>query len=94
MKSVTIEEAQSNLAAVLSAARGERIVVEQEGRPVGVILSLDDAAWDEPLEAVARTLFARPEVQAQIARADAARAAGEVISHDEVRARLRERRDG
>ncbi len=92
MKLINLEESQASLADLLEDAQRERIIVEQDGQPIGVILSMADYQdWigmsDEELSA----LFARPELQTKIQRADADYAAGRSLSHEEVGARLRAR---
>ncbi len=42
MKLIRVEREQSDLASLMEEAQNDRIVVEQNGQPIGVILSLED----------------------------------------------------
>jgi PHD/YefM family antitoxin component YafN of YafNO toxin-antitoxin module len=91
MKLVNIEQTTS-LADLLDDAQHERIVVERDGQPIGVILSMADYQdWTGMTDEELSALFASPELQAKIQRANADDAAGRSLSHAEVGARLQAR---
>ena len=50
MKTMTLREAQADLAAVVKTAQHDRVVLERDGRPCAIIVGLDnhdeeDLAW-------------------------------------------------
>lgn len=92
MKLVSLAEAESSLSALLDAAKNERVVVEREGYPLGVILSVADYQdWSGMTDAELTELFSQTELQAKLTQADGDFAAGRTLSHEEVGRRLRQR---
>ena len=50
MKTMTVREAQADLAAVVETAQHDRVVLERDGKPCAIIVGLDnydaeDFAW-------------------------------------------------
>ncbi len=93
MKLVSIEADELGLASLMEEAQHDRIIVEQNGRPVGVILSLEEyyGTLDSPDDLEIRELLSSPELHLKIQRADAAYAAGGTLSHELVGERLQAR---
>ena len=58
---VSIEEAKSNLSDLINhLSRGEfRVLVDESGKPVGAIVSVDDLEWLRHLEERREAFFAR-----------------------------------
>ena len=71
MKLVSLAETESSLSALLDAAKHKRVVVEREGNPVGVILSVADyQAWSGMTDAELTELFSQAELQAKLRQAE------------------------
>ncbi len=70
MKLIRVEHEQSDLASLMEEAQHDRIVVEQNGKPVGVILSLEDycGTLDAPESPEIRELFNSPELKLKLQR--------------------------
>jgi prevent-host-death family protein len=51
-RSLTVSEARDNLAEVIGRVQfgGERVTIARRGKPVAVVVSVEDAAWLEAME--------------------------------------------
>jgi prevent-host-death family protein len=83
-KSLTVSEARDNLAEVIGRVQfgGERVTIARRGKPVAVVVSVEDAAWLEAME---------DKVDVELARealAEMERMGGKTYSHEEVFAEL------
>ncbi|MFB2836670.1 type II toxin-antitoxin system Phd/YefM family antitoxin [Floridanema evergladense] len=82
MKQVPIEEIKNNLSGYLEIAEKERIVITRDGKPVGILIGLEDTEdWWEEL------LLQDPRFQAEVAQARQSLREGKGISIEEMRAK-------
>jgi prevent-host-death family protein len=79
-KSMTVSEARDRLADVIGRVQfgGERVVIEKRGKPVAVVVSVEDAAFLEEIEDRIDLELVRE------AKEEMARLGGKTYSHEEV----------
>lgn len=82
MSTVPLSEAKAKLARLLTEVDelGERVVITRSGRPVGVLLPVDE--YEGLLETL--EILADPELSRAVRRGLADAEAGELVEHDEV----------
>jgi prevent-host-death family protein len=84
MKQVSIEEIKNNLSGYLEIAEKERIVITRDGKPVGILIGLEDTEdWWEEL------LLRDPRFEAEVAQARQSLREGKGISIEEMRAKYK-----
>ena len=83
-KSLTVSEARDRLADVIGQVQfgGERVTISKRGKPVAVVVSVEDAAWLEAMEDKIDIDLARE------AKEEMARLGGKTYTHEEVFAEL------
>lgn len=82
MSTVPLSEAKAKLARILTEVDqlGERVVITRSGRPVGVLLPVDE--YEGLLETL--EILADPELSRAVRRGLADAEAGALVEHDEV----------
>lgn len=83
-KLMSVSEARDKLADVIGQVQygGERVTIARRGKPVAVVVSVEDAAWLEAMEDRIDVALARE------ALAEMEREGGRTYSHEEVFAEL------
>ena len=79
MKTMTLGEAQADLAAVVETAQHDRVVLERDGKPCAIILGLDNHDAEDFAWATSHEFWEMIESR---------RASGKASPLSEVRARL------
>lgn len=82
MSTVPLSEAKAKLARILTDVDqlGERVVITRSGRPVGVLLPVDE--YEGLLETL--EILADPELSRAVRRGLADAEAGELVEHDDL----------
>ena len=82
MSTVPLSEAKAKLARLLTEVDelGERVVITRSGRPVGVLLPVDE--YEGLLETL--EILADPQLSRAVRRGLADAEAGELLEHDEI----------
>ncbi|MFB2934870.1 type II toxin-antitoxin system Phd/YefM family antitoxin [Aerosakkonemataceae cyanobacterium BLCC-F154] len=84
MKQVPIEEIKNDLSGYLEIAEKERIVITRDGKPVGILIGLEDTEdWWEEL------LLRDPRFEAEVAQARQSLRECKGISIEEMRAKYK-----
>ncbi|MFO1208598.1 MAG: type II toxin-antitoxin system Phd/YefM family antitoxin [Amaricoccus sp.] len=83
-KALTVSEARDRLADVIGQVQfgGERVTISKRGKPVAVVVSVEDAAWLEAMEDKVDVGLARE------ALVEMERMGGKTYTHEEVFAEL------
>lgn len=83
-KALSVSEARDTLAEVIGQVQfgGERVTIVKRGKPVAVVVSVEDAAWLEAMEDKIDIALARE------AKAEMERLGGKTYSHEEVFAEM------
>ena len=83
-KSLTVSEARDRLAEVIGQVQfgGERVTISKRGKPVAVVVSVEDAAFLEEMEDRLDLELVRE------AKAEMERLGGKTYSHEEVFAEI------
>ncbi|HAZ49395.1 MAG TPA: prevent-host-death protein [Cyanobacteria bacterium UBA11369] len=82
MRQVPIEQVKNDLAGYLQMAEKEYVIITQEGKPVGILIGLEDPEdlWEE-------LLLRNPDFVERIAQARKSLKEGKGISMEQMRAK-------
>lgn len=84
MKQVPIEEIKNDLSGYLEIAEKEKVVITRDGKPVGILIGLEDTEdWWEEL------LLRDPRFEAEVAKARQSLREGKGISIEEMKAKYK-----